>query len=103
MVIVETAPWEIRRHVNGPMADIYSTNRDRYFDCLATTAFHGWTVEEMETHARLIAAAPQMYEALEELCKVLPDSVEFDTTIWPEAVEAWDNGLAALAAVRGES
>ena len=53
-------PWMTRRHVSGPLADIYSID---HCDCLATTAFHGWTFEEMEANARLIAAAPDLLAA----------------------------------------
>ena len=81
------------------MADIYSQNADRYFDCLATTAFHGWTVAEMEAHARLIAAAPAMYAALETALEWLKyyDQREEMSKHDMETIKA------VLAAARGES
>ena len=100
-MIVDSAPWEVRRHVNGPMADIYSQNADRYFDCLATTAFHGWTVAEMEAHARLIAAAPAMYAALKLAYEFIVSTHPQDSVgseLKDRALDAVCNALA-----RGES
>ena len=84
-------PWILRRHVNGPIADIYAPH-DRP-DCLATTAFHGWTFAEMEANARLIAAAPDMLEALEGL---------LDCEAFSACTECEHRAERAIAKARGE-
>ena len=98
-------PWMVRRHVSGPLADIYSID---HCDCLATTAFHGWTFEEMEANARLIAAAPDLLAALHDarllLTMIAKETYQGDD--WAERDESIRGCLmgidAAIAKAKGE-
>jgi hypothetical protein len=57
--------------------------------------------EELKANARLIAAAPELYEALEECKRVLSDlqSTQLEGT---RTRAAWEKARAALAKARGE-
>ena len=62
--------------------------------------------ERTQANARLIAAAPAMYEALEKAVRVM--NTFGNITNWPEEMpqeyaEAINEGRTALAAARGES
>lgn len=70
-------PWEIFNSqtqgwlpgiesANNINAVVYSTGNDDFYD---SGGIHGSTWEEQQANARLIAAAPEMYELLIELLK----------------------------------
>jgi hypothetical protein len=60
----------------------------------------GWFPEGIpEANARLIAAAPDLYAALDEVMLYLPDFADDDQ---PAIVNAVKNARAALAKARGE-
>mgnify|MGYP007001753327 FL=1 len=65
----------------------------------------GKSLEAMNANARLIAAAPAMYEALVETMKVLrslrDNKEEWYTLVTPELLTAWDKNKAALAQAEG--
>ena len=87
-------PWEVdpkaefNVRVVGAGRSICSTGG------YTTNADHGEHVEENRRNARFIAAAPEMYEALEDLPLI---ALEND---WPYEVE---NVRTALAKARGET
>lgn len=57
--------------------------------------------DDQEANAHLIAAAPELYEAL---CRLIPPEQEFHMRETPgDFHEDWHSALAALAKARGES
>ena len=93
-------PWRIRSGRSGVKSDISCEDRP---DTLATTAFHGWTTNELEANARLIAAAPEMFEAL----KITMDSVAILATgrcpadLVQERIALLEQARAAIAKAKG--
>ena len=96
----------------GPWEKEYSARRDEWEiyidgDCIALASVYP-NVPEYGANAALMAAAPDMYEALEKLINDLPDC----TIDWARdgmgntnancIVNSRDNGKAALAKARGE-
>src|SRR4051812_37585185 len=87
-----TDPAERAAHTPGPWlaeaddSSVFDSEGREVADCL-TFPFAG---EEAEANARLIAAAPELYEALKALI-VLSDSA------------AWDKAFAALAKAEGRN
>lgn len=90
------------KHTPGPLAIF--PERDRQWlwvmDELGTkrvarVVLYDGLEDEMEANARLIAAAPDLLEALEALLRV---ETEWGDPTGPE----WDNARAAIARARGE-
>jgi hypothetical protein len=81
-------PWFVREGPRGRSTDIFSPSRP---DTLATTAFHGWNAEEMEANAQLIAAAPDLLEALKAVI-----------AISDRKHDAWDHAKAVIAEAEGK-
>jgi hypothetical protein len=65
-------PW---RFAGGASSSV--TNAEG--DCIATTGFTGFPVEERHANARLIAAAPELYEALKAWVDHLDGPVDAPT------------------------
>jgi len=92
-------PWGIAQnameHWMVTAAD--SEHHRGYIASLATTN------TQSEANARLIAAAPQMLEALEELVELKERRHSLPVEIYQESREkAWNKCRAAIAAAKGE-
>lgn len=61
-------PWSIKKRPYGYFTEIYSPC---HATLLATTSFYGWTPEEAEANARLIAAAPCLLSLAEKYLALL--------------------------------
>ena len=89
-------PWEAREfavmdHEQTKGIGIYSGD-----DCMSDLVFgQGWSDDQVRANARLIAAAPELLAALEELCadKYLSDPINADRMA---------NARAAIAKAKGE-
>ena len=91
-------PWDYERSVDPRDAErpwVGRLNENR-FSALAC----GETADEAWANSRLIAAAPELYEALGELLGMLP---RFSADLHPVFADAVRSARAALAKARGEA
>lgn len=81
------------KHTPGPWSVAATHNQCEVVDSAHTGIWNLVAKAEKPEDARLIAAAPEMYEALKQLCEL------------PEArwAERWKPALAALAKAEGVS
>ena len=87
-------PWElVRLNQFGPHAISMAYNAEQ--------KFYGVRSIHHEADARLIAAAPELLEALEELCAKL-DTISGEPFINPPD-SMWGRARAAIAKARGQS
>ena len=91
-------PWRAvmgSRHV----VDVFAGDRD-----VVSVYGGGVGFEYRDANAHLIAAAPDLYAALETLSALNDDSGPFGGEIYQDRVDrAWSAARAALAKARGES
>lgn len=60
--------------------------------------------DEWMANAHLIAAAPDMYEALERLCTLNDEHGPFGGEMYQDRIDrAWDKAKSAVSKARGES
>lgn len=72
-----------------------------YTETVCTMGWNG--TPEWDANAHLIAAAPDMAEALAELCALSDDHAPFGGEIYQDRINrAWDAARAALAKAKGE-
>ncbi len=90
-------PWKANFAISGAA---YIFGGDRNFACV----FNEWKDEEnQEANARLIAAAPELLEALAALLDLNDNYSYFGGEIYRDRIDrAWDNARAAIAKARGE-
>ncbi len=84
-------PWELADKYN--CTDVRAVDGPYVADCNASAAID-WRTKE--ANARLIAAAPELYEALENLRKL------YDTDEGCRSMPEYQAAIAALAKARGE-
>lgn len=92
-------PWHVEPHpgISGrqPLADIRKKGCP---DVLATTAFYGWSDERMEANANLIAAAPDMYDALQDALATLKHGKQACARCgWGALVKVHDDAIQHVA------
>ena len=100
--------WKYTRPQIGTSGGVICTMIEPHYmpDCGDNTWYNG-CVKTMETNAHLIAAAPDMYEALKALTKhyIANQGIsgEFIVCITPEGIpEYWENAKQALAKAEGK-
>lgn len=99
-------PWaqSHRKQPDGMWStDVY----DQKGETIATLAWHvvpikGGIATDREANARLIAAAPDLYEALKSLIPIL-EAVRYTVGLRGNQLERMEAGRAALAKARGET
>lgn len=98
-------PWAVRPFANGEFYPVRVTSNHGGNSVAAidnqsfgTNSRLGWDREKQQANAHLIAAAPEMFEALEGLCRIVE-------TLGPrpDTYEAYRQGKDALAKARGET
>lgn len=92
-------PWVIENGYDGEGQCIVSTDTE-YGDCVCITKSLDQDFEGNEANARLIAAAPEMLEALETLSRQL---VRLGTGVQAHLQDELKRAQAALSKARGES
>ena len=94
-------PWEIPHDDSPYWSQMNAVPIVFTGSALADVRYNG-RYDEWIANARLIAAAPQMYDALKALLRVVADFVNGDREIEANRVQqAWDEAQAALAAADG--
>ena len=92
-------PWSIF----GPLSDkhepAYRVSAERTLSLTVSPCPDGFVHGENKANAHLIAAAPELYEALEEIVENAVVYYEGSMDIYSEAIE---NARNALAKARGE-
>jgi len=93
-------PWEARRLISNN-GEPYATSYFAHIDIGVCMVWAPTGNIEQEANAHLIAAAPDMYEALAEIERA---DFDFGATRWTPSLERWAIKVrAALAKARGES
>ena len=95
--IFSKGPWEWYENISGEKIGISDGEKDVLYVNHSESV-----VIPREKDAHLIAAAPDLYEALSELVDELSESLQRVTSVFGESREI-EKARAALAKARGES
>lgn len=68
--------WTVKQGPHGEFTDVYSSESP---ECLATTAMLGWSRAEREEHAALIAALPELLDAVEAALDYIVNGIGMET------------------------
>lgn len=96
-------PWRVSEKC-GDMIDIRHENNEpgaMILNIAKVTARQSW-VSESESNAKLIAAAPELLEALQGLLLSIKDVCEGDVIEWKTIVEFEDKSVKAINKAIGE-
>jgi hypothetical protein len=103
MLIKHTpGPWEARRLISNN-GEPYATSYFAHIDIGVCMVWAPTGNIEQEANAHLIAAAPDMYEALAQAAEILRDVAKTSGLTHSDAESCADTAESVLAKARGES
>jgi hypothetical protein len=89
-------PWKMDEPDNwhGTAARVFHVAESGAYEPIAQVQYSGWLKKQARANANLIAAAPDMYAALEMFASL--DLANDDVGEWHELRAAWEAARAAL-------